>query len=294
MAKDYCYENMLIYHRTSLLKSKAQTVVNTVNTVGVMGKGLAAAFKQRYPAMFERYKILCDTDQLKIGNLWLWKSSDQWVLNFPTKTHWRFPSKLEYIERGLEKFVAEYETRGITEVSFPRLGCGNGGLKWKDVRPLMERYLSKLPIQIYIHDYEKDIGVPEHYETAGLDFERTYERFLRDVIAAADDIVANPLKRRSISESAVNKLVKLLKTTTHHNDTDVSERDDIYALWLMLLRGPLTKDKLVGSARDNSSAIFQILDHLPYLRPIEVQRAHHRAERAYELAKPSMNLLEEA
>ena len=153
---------MLTYHRTSLLTSKAQTLVNTVNTHGVMGKGLAEQFKFRYPSMFEQYKRICSEGLLDIGKLWLWKGSEQWVLNFPTKRHWRYPSKMEFIERGLQKFVAEYDNRGIREIAFPRLGCGNGGLDWPDVRDLMERYLEPLPIKIYIHDYSVDLPSPEH------------------------------------------------------------------------------------------------------------------------------------
>jgi O-acetyl-ADP-ribose deacetylase (regulator of RNase III) len=152
---------MLIYHRTNLLDSNAQTLVNTVNCVGVMGKGIALEFKQRYPDMFKAYKRICDAGELEIGKLWLWSGRDQWVLNFPTKKHWRHPSKVEWIEAGLDKFVTEYVRRGITDISFPRLGCGNGGLNWeRQVRPVMERYLAPLPINVYIHDFTKDVGLP--------------------------------------------------------------------------------------------------------------------------------------
>jgi O-acetyl-ADP-ribose deacetylase (regulator of RNase III) len=91
---------MLTYLYTSLFDSPAQTLVNTVNTVGVMGKGVAKTFRERYPAMFKEYKKLCDGGALTIGSLHLWKSDDRWVLNFPTKTTWRLPSKLEYIQQG--------------------------------------------------------------------------------------------------------------------------------------------------------------------------------------------------
>jgi O-acetyl-ADP-ribose deacetylase (regulator of RNase III) len=175
---------MLTYVATSILTSSAQTVVNTVNTVGVMGKGLASEMKARYPDMFKAYVELCKRKQLDIGKLWLWKAPDRWILNFPTKKHWRHPSKLTYIEAGLKKFVAAYESRGIYEISFPRLGCGNGGLDWTDVQPLMESYLGGLPIQVYIHDFEKDIGEPEHRDTragARLKFERSFQKLLADL-----------------------------------------------------------------------------------------------------------------
>jgi O-acetyl-ADP-ribose deacetylase (regulator of RNase III) len=142
---------MLVYHRTNLLDSNAQTLVNTVNCVGVMGKGIALDFKQRYPDMFRAYKRVCDAHQLDVGKLLLWQGPDHWVLNFPTKKHWRHPSRVEWIEAGLEKFVAEYSRRGVTDISFPRLGCGNGGLKWEVVKPVMERYLANLPINVFVH-----------------------------------------------------------------------------------------------------------------------------------------------
>ena len=109
---------MLIYRRTSILESPAQTLVNTVNCVGVMGKGLAHAFKEREPDMFKAYKRICDQKALVPGKLWLWRGSGSWVLNFPTKVHWRNPSRLEWIEEGLAKFVAAFMEQGITEISF--------------------------------------------------------------------------------------------------------------------------------------------------------------------------------
>ena len=144
---------MIEYIEGDIFESPAQVIVNTVNTVGVMGKGLALAFKKRYPDMFEKYKQACDNNSLTIGKLMLFYEADHWLLLFPTKEHWRNPSKLEYIEAGLQKFVRAYADKSITSVAFPRLGCGNGGLDWEKVRPLMDRYLSPLPIDIYIYHH---------------------------------------------------------------------------------------------------------------------------------------------
>lgn len=155
---------MIEYIEGDIFESPAQVIVNTVNTVGVMGKGLALAFKKRYPDMFERYKQACDNDSLTIGKLMLFYEADHWLLLFPTKKHWRNPSKLEYIEAGLAKFVSSYAVKSITSVAFPRLGCGNGGLNWEEVRPLMERYLSPLPIDIYIYVGNYPDSTPEHKE----------------------------------------------------------------------------------------------------------------------------------
>ena len=110
---------MRIYRQTSLLESTAQTLVNTVNCVGVMGKGIAKHFKEREPEMFFEYKRICEKKLLAPGKLWLWRGADSLILNFPTKQHWRSPSKLEWIEAGLKKFVSDYQELGIIEISFP-------------------------------------------------------------------------------------------------------------------------------------------------------------------------------
>jgi O-acetyl-ADP-ribose deacetylase (regulator of RNase III) len=155
---------MITYVVCDLFTSPAQTLVNTVNTVGVMGKGIAKDFKAIYPEMFTRYQELCERDQFNIGQLWPYRTSNKLVLNFPTKQHWRSPSRPEYIEAGLKTFAAQYHIYGVTSISFPLLGCGNGELDWESqVRPLMEGYLGKLPIDVYIHlQNRQDPYTPEH------------------------------------------------------------------------------------------------------------------------------------
>lgn len=155
---------MIEYIEGDIFDSPAQVIVNTVNTVGVMGKGLALSFKQRYPDMFERYRIACEKHQLTIGKLMLFYEPDHWLLLFPTKEHWRNPSKIEYLEKGLMKFVDSYADKNITSVAFPRLGCGNGELDWNVVRPIMEKYLKILPIDVYIYLGVNSEVTPEHKE----------------------------------------------------------------------------------------------------------------------------------
>jgi len=160
---------MLTFVRGNLFESPAKVLVNTVNTVGVMGKGIALTFKQVYPEMFRRYQVLCDRKELDVGKLWLFKTEHKWILNFPTKREWRKPSKIEYIEAGLAKFVATYADHGITSVAFPELGCGNGELEWSEVRPLMLRYLRKLPINVYVYLYDRDgSSTLEHRDISGM------------------------------------------------------------------------------------------------------------------------------
>ena len=153
---------MLKYIKGDIFNSPAQVLVNTVNTVGVMGKGIALSFKKKYPEMFTTYRKACDKHQLIIGKLMLWYGPDHWILNFPTKEHWRNPSKMEYIEKGLMAFQRKYADYNITSIAFPKLGCGNGELDWKQVKPLMEKYLKELPIDVYIYLSPGIDPIPEH------------------------------------------------------------------------------------------------------------------------------------
>ena len=136
----------------NMFESKATTLVNTVNCVGVMGKGVALEFKNRYPAMFKEYVNLCKQGTLRPGVPYYY--SDLYgasILNFPTKDHWKSPSKLSYIVAGLKWFRDHYKEHGITSIAFPPLGCGNGGLSWELVGPLMYELLKDLPIDIEIY-----------------------------------------------------------------------------------------------------------------------------------------------
>ena len=139
----------------NIFETSCQTVVNTVNCVGVMGKGIAFEFRHRYPEMFQSYARLCQSRKFRPGMLQLWTKSKPWILNFPTKDHWKNPSELEYIENGLEKFGETYLERGITSIAFPQLGTSSGGLDWSAVRAIMYQRLESLPnleIEIYRFD----------------------------------------------------------------------------------------------------------------------------------------------
>jgi O-acetyl-ADP-ribose deacetylase (regulator of RNase III) len=143
---------MLSYVKGNLFLSPARVLVNTVNTVGVMGKGLAKQFKGISPSMFREYKRMCDEGEMTIGKSMLYKTPNKWILNFPTKEHWNRPSRIEYIEEGLREFRRTYSAKGIESIAFPPLGCGQGGLNFReDVQPLMEKYLGDLPIQVFIY-----------------------------------------------------------------------------------------------------------------------------------------------
>lgn len=143
---------MLKYTRKwTVFQAPVQTLVNTVNCDGVMGKGLALEVRRRFSEVFPKYRKMCQAGKLKVGTLQLVKTPTRWIINFPTKNHWRAKSRIAYIERGLKKFASTYRRKKITSVAFPPLGCGSGGLRWEQVRPVMDRYLRPLPnIQIYV------------------------------------------------------------------------------------------------------------------------------------------------
>ncbi|HRS86274.1 MAG TPA: macro domain-containing protein [Syntrophales bacterium] len=135
-----------------MFKSQAQTLVNTVNCVGVMGKGVALEFKKRFPDMFEDYVRRCEAKQVRLGRPYLFKRMfPPWILNFPTKEHWRSVSRLEDIVQGLRYLQQHYKEWGITSLAVPPLGCGHGQLEWRVVGPTLYRNLKALdiPVELY-------------------------------------------------------------------------------------------------------------------------------------------------
>lgn len=146
---------MITYIKGDIFTSECQTIVNTVNCLGVMGKGIALEYKKRYPEMFEIYKEFCKKKMLNIGLLYLYKSKKdkKWILNFPTKYDWRKPSQYEYLEKGLQKFVDTYKQKGITSIAFPLLGTQNGCLDKEEVKKIMYEYLEDCDIQIEIYEH---------------------------------------------------------------------------------------------------------------------------------------------
>jgi O-acetyl-ADP-ribose deacetylase (regulator of RNase III) len=159
-----------------ILKSNAQTIVNTVNCVGIMGKGIALEFKKRFPDMFKDYVERCERNDVRLGEPYLYKSLfGQQIINFPTKEHWKSVSKISDIEKGLHYLVKNYKQWGITSIAVPPLGCGNGQLDWKVVGPLIYKLTKQMgiPVEIYapygtnpgeltVPFLEKDIETARH------------------------------------------------------------------------------------------------------------------------------------
>ncbi len=140
---------MIEFKQGNLLEEKAEALVNTVNCVGVMGKGIALQFKRAYPENFRQYQKACKAGEVQPGSMFTVLTSSilnpKYIINFPTKRHWKGKSKIEDIKAGLTSLVAEVQRLNITSIAIPPLGCGNGGLNWTDIKPLIESAFVALP-----------------------------------------------------------------------------------------------------------------------------------------------------
>lgn len=267
-------KHMLVYLYSSLFESPAQTLVNTVNTEGVMGKGIAKRFKEEYPAMFREYKKLCDSHELVVGRLHLWKGEANWILNFPTKTTWRKPSSLEYLESGLQTFNSSYKDLGITSVGFPPLGCGNGELEWHEVKPLMEAFLENLTIPVYIHNMHFGPEfIPEHRESVRRP--EDFDRFVADVSRL---LYAQKGQFQTLDSHTDFRALLMdnhdLRITTGAGKRMTIPAEELERAWIALRDAVLSVD-LYGDekSRRYKSYLFPILASLPYVRRAPVHRA---------------------
>jgi len=152
---------MITFVTGNLFTSNAQVLTNTVNCVGVMGKGVALEFKTRYPELFADYQARCASGAVLVGQPYLWEDDRVQVLNFPTKQHWRNPSQLDWIEAGLKHLANHYTDLGIQSLAMPPLGCGNGGLSWSEVKPLIIKCLGDIPdLEVYVYESLANVTQP--------------------------------------------------------------------------------------------------------------------------------------
>lgn len=148
---------MIEYTRGNLLEADVEALVNTVNTVGVMGKGIALMFKEAFPKNFAAYEAACKSQQVMTGRMFVTEQDallgPRWIINFPTKQHWRARTRMEWIESGLEDLKRVIREQGIRSIALPPLGCGNGGLDWDMVRPRIEAALAELDdVQVLVFE----------------------------------------------------------------------------------------------------------------------------------------------
>ena len=282
---------MLMYVQQDIFKSPAQVIVNTVNTVGVMGKGIAKRYKEIYPDMYKQYQKFCEQHLLDIGKLWIYKSDTKWILNFPTKKHWRQPSKIEYVEQGLKKFVETYEEKGITSVSFPQLGCGNGGLDWeKEVRPLMEKYLKDLPIDVFVHIYSDKTAGVEHMNVqetkkwlqsspSNLSAEQVWDDLV-DAVEADNQLVINDKQWEITSKNTASKAdfsydpeSEPYLLMANEEKKHIFYQADLFELWIKLRETEFIKDTDFPAhfnRNEELRLVFNLLGKLDYIELAQV------------------------
>lgn len=146
-----------------ILKAETEALVNTVNCVGIMGRGVALQFKKAYPANFKAYEAACRRDEVQPGRMFVFETgkltSPRYIINFPTKRHWRGNTRLEDIDAGLEALVSEIKRLNIQSIAIPPLGCGLGGRKWSEVKPRIQKALEAVP-NVHAVVYQPD-GAPD-------------------------------------------------------------------------------------------------------------------------------------
>jgi O-acetyl-ADP-ribose deacetylase (regulator of RNase III) len=156
---------MIAYISKNILISEAEALVNTVNTVGIMGKGIALQFREKFPLNYKLYVRACKNNEVRIGKMFVTETgmftNPKYIINFPTKNNWRESSDLEYISEGLDDLVRVIAEKNIHSITLPPLGCGNGGLDWKVVKPLMEKKLGEISEKVKIEIIE-----PGHHSYA--------------------------------------------------------------------------------------------------------------------------------
>lgn len=267
---------MITYVQGGFFTSPATVLVNTVNTVGIMGKGIAREFKAIYPEMFEIYRSACERGEFTIGTLQFYRSEHKSVLNFPTKRHWKAKSQLPDIEAGVKTFVEQYEELGIGSIAFPPLGCGNGGLDWEgQVRPLMETYLNPLPIDVYIHMYDtaRDDTGYEDFDALKM-WLRTTPRALRF------EEIWDDLSKQVDEDPRIDHWDLAITTSRalcFHSPALTVEfaRDDMLDLWQQLRSyGFLSVDDVPFIYRPAVRAFFTLLERLPYIAKSEFVTAN--------------------
>ena len=204
---------MIIERTGNIFTTKVQTIVNTINCVGIMGAGIAYEFRLRDKQMFEKYQALCKTKTIDIGILWIYnsenkKSSYEKILNFPTKYDWKFPSKEEYLHKGLQKFVDTYKQKGIESIAFPILGADNGGLNPQRSLKIMESYLSKCDIDVEIWHFDP-MAKDDLYEK----FKATFNELDLETIKIESKIRIDKVKlvKASLERNDINSLSGLLR-----------------------------------------------------------------------------------
>lgn len=275
---------MILYIKGNLFQSPAQVLVNTVNTVGIMGKGVALDFKHLFPEMYRQYRDLCEQGRFQVGMLWLYKNPQKWVLNFPTKKHWRSPSNVGYVEAGLKKFVQVYSDWGIHSIAFPPLGCGNGQLDFEtQVRPLMEQYLKPLPIDVFIYpdrhsDFVEHLNIKQmkqwlRSEPTSLPFSEVWED-VTAMLAQKWEFVTiaqkRPFTAEALAEPRGIKIIASGQPYFIHYET-------LLSFWQQLRTHGFSMRHIAPGLDRQISYLIPIFTELPYVVPVHVSEEYSQS-----------------
>jgi len=172
-----------------------------------MGAGIAFECRLRYPTMYERYLELCKEKKIDIGTLWLFKTDDKWIMNFPTKYHWKCESRKDYLEKGLQKFVDTFKEKEITSIAFPLLGASNGGIPEKVSLEIMKKYLEKCDIEIEIYYYD-----PMAYDDLFIHFKSLWNKISEKELAQKSGLRIDFVRKvkNALENSEIRSLSRLL------------------------------------------------------------------------------------
>lgn len=279
---------MITFTEGNLLEARAEALVNTVNTVGVMGKGIALMFKERFGDNYRQYTAACKAKQVQVGKMFVTLVHElggpRWIVNFPTKQHWRNPSRMEWVVAGLQDLRHFLVQEQVKSIAIPPLGAGNGGLDWAEVRPQIEATLGDLDVEITVfeptHQYQnvaKRSGVEKltparaliaelvrRYWVLGMEcslleiqklawfLERSIERLSPE---------RNPLKLQFVAHkygpyaNRLDHLLNNLDGSYLHSDKRISDADPFDAIWFDDKRKALVQAYLKTEAKEYLPAL---------------------------------------
>lgn len=225
---------MITLKKGNIFTTHCQTIVNTVNCVGVMGAGIAFEFKLRNPDMFNKYTNHCKNKDINIGKLWVYKittpsltTNYENILNFPTKHHWKYPTKEEYLETGLKKFLETYKNKDITSIAFPMLGADKGGLTHEKSLSIMTHYLEQcdIPVEIWSFDptakddlYDQFKTIMETLSNEEIKAQSNLridaiQKLKQGLLRKEINSLSGLLREKGIGEKTIEKSLTLLKNT---------------------------------------------------------------------------------
>jgi len=251
----------------NLFDTDAEAIVNTVNCVGVMGKGIALHVKKRYPNVFQEYKIMCDNKELKPGIMQTVSTGNllgiQYVVNFPTKRHWKARSKIEDIELGLNALVKEINRMNIKSIALPPLGCGNGGLDWNDVKPLIVNSFN------YLDNVEAKVYEPSNFVESKVDLYSNTDLFTietkpkltegrKDLLSL---LLAYTKETFTISVNEIHNLAFILQTTGHTLNLNFTPcSNGLISEGLNLVLSKLNNHYLIACSQPNKTSIIRVIE----------------------------------